>query len=55
MDSFCFFSALCWTSGGLSAVLRRAFFADWPDEGDPSRVLLPLGVLLPSVLSVRPD
>lgn len=46
LDSFCFFSALCWTSGGLAAVLRRAFLADWPDGGDddPSIVLLLLGV-----------
>lgn len=54
-DSFCFFSALCWTSGGLSAVLRRAFLATWPEDGDPSVVRLLLGVRLPSVLLVRPD
>lgn len=51
-DSFCFFSALCWASGGLSAVLRRAFFAAWPDDGEPSVVRLLLGVRLPSVLLV---
>ena len=59
LDSFCFFSALCWTSGGLSAVLRRAFLANWPDGGDDdddtSIVLLLLGVLLPTVLSVGLD
>lgn len=62
LDSFCFFSALCWTSGGLSAVLRRAFLADRLDDGDgdgdgdePSIVLLLLGVLLPTVLSVGLD
>lgn len=49
-DSFCFFSALCWPSGGLSAVLRRDFLAAWPGDGDPSVVRLPLGVRLPSVL-----
>lgn len=54
-DSFCFFSALCWTSGGLSAVLRRAFFAAWPEDRDPSVVRLLLGVRLPSVLLVGLD
>lgn len=55
VDSFCFFSALCWLSGGLSAVLRRAFFASWPDGGGLSVVLLLVGVLPPSVLSVGLD
>lgn len=54
-DSFCFFAALCWTSGGLSAVLRRAFLAAWPGDGDPSVVRLLLRVRLPSVLLVGPD
>lgn len=54
--SFCFFSALCCTSGGLSAVLRRAFFVSWPDGlDDTSIVLFLVGVLLPAALSVALD
>lgn len=53
LDSFCFFSALCWTSGGLSEVLRRAFFADRPEGGGSLIVLLLLGVLLLPVLSAE--
>lgn len=55
VDSFCFFSALCWASGGLTAVLRRAFLASGLEDGDPSIVLLPLAVLLPNVLAEGPD
>lgn len=57
LDSFCFFSALCWTSGGLSAVLRRAFLAGGlVDDGDePSIVLLLPAVLLSAVQSEGAD
>lgn len=40
LDSFCFFSTLCWANGSRSEVLRRAFLASRPEVGDSLNLLV---------------